>query len=157
MVEIRKFPSAILSEASYLALSLLYLSLSLSLFTWIWPLDQLWAFCNMACSAKDWTPQRSKAISSELQLPRPKIPPSPFTLSLYFFLDPPFTDPPWSGWLQCIWPQQKKAFVYMEWPWAVWKQPNAVRRRACSAELGVLACVGVLTHDPMTHSLRFHH
>lgn len=65
---------------------------SISLFTWIWPLDQLQAFCNMACSAQDWTPQRSKAISSELQLPRPKIPPSPFALSFYFFLDPP-----WSG------------------------------------------------------------
>jgi len=63
----------------------------------------------MACSARDWTPQRSKAISTELQLPRPKTPPSPFSLSLYFFLDPPLADPPQSGWLQHIWPQQKMA------------------------------------------------
>lgn len=63
----------------------------------------------MTCSAQDWTPQRSKAISTELQLPRPKTPPSPSSISLYFFLDLPLADPPQSGWLQRIWPQQKMA------------------------------------------------
>lgn len=133
------------------------LSLSLSLFTWFWPLDQLRVFCNMACSAQDWTPQRSKAISTELQLPRPKTPPSPFSLSLYFFLDLPLADPPSERVASMHLAPTKNGFVYMEWPWRVWKQPNAVRRRECSAELRVLACVGMLTHDPMTHSLRFHH